>query len=95
MTRAQTEATLPAAQSLAASLPASLPATEPIPEAVSAPSVLDDSGVMQLLQISRTLLNRLLSEGLPFLRVGDVRRYRAESVLTWCEQNAKSKAAAE
>jgi len=47
--------------------------------------LLDDAGLRQTLQCSQPTLRCLIEAGLPHVKVGEMRRYRASSVFTWLE----------
>lgn len=51
------------------------------------PALLTSDGLAQQLQISRSKLDELVREGLPFVKVGATRRYELAEVLNWLKFN--------
>ncbi len=45
--------------------------------------LLDSNQCAQALSTSRTTIDRLVRQGMPFVRLGEVRRYDFDEVLTW------------
>lgn len=67
----------PIREALAEVLAGAIPARQP------APALLTSDELAQQLRISRSKLDELAKEGLPFVRVGSTRRYELAEVLNW------------
>lgn len=52
-------------------------------EMVNGPKLLDRAGLARAVGKSVASVDRLVREGLPFLAVGDVRRFELDAVLAW------------
>lgn len=48
---------------------------------------LSTTGLMHVLEISRSTVYRLMANGMPNIKVGSVHRFPMEQVLTWLEEN--------
>jgi excisionase family DNA binding protein len=48
---------------------------------------LSTAGLMDVLEISRSTVYRLMNKGMPNIMVGSVHRFPIEQVLTWLEKN--------
>ncbi len=59
---------------------AELTVSEPRPE------LRESDAMARELSISRSTLDRLVNRGLPYIRVGDVRRFRTAEVMAWLEE---------
>lgn len=56
------------------------------------PALLDRAALARALACSTAQVDRLTRDGLPFLRVGEVRRYQREVVMRWLEQRTAERA---
>jgi excisionase family DNA binding protein len=45
--------------------------------------------LMDVLEISRSTVYRLMAKGMPNIKVGSVHRFPMDQVLTWLEENRK------
>ena len=48
---------------------------------------LSTAGLMDVLEISRSTVYRLMAKGMPNIKVGSVHRFPIEQVLTWLKEN--------
>jgi excisionase family DNA binding protein len=48
---------------------------------------ISTGGLMDVLEISRSTVYRLMAKGMPNIMVGSVHRFPIEQVLTWLEEN--------
>jgi excisionase family DNA binding protein len=48
---------------------------------------LSTGGLMDVLEISRSTVYRLIAKGMPNIMVGSVHRFPIEQVLTWLKEN--------
>jgi len=48
---------------------------------------ISTSGLMEVLEISRSTVYRLMAKGMPNVMVGSVHRFPIDQVLTWLEEN--------
>jgi excisionase family DNA binding protein len=48
---------------------------------------LSTAGLMDVLEISRSTIYRLMARGMPNIKVGSVHRFPIEQVLTWLKEN--------
>jgi excisionase family DNA binding protein len=48
---------------------------------------LSTGGLMDVLEISRSTVYRLMAKGMPSIMVGSVHRFPIEQVLTWLKEN--------
>ena len=48
---------------------------------------ISTSGLMDVLEISRSTVYRLMAKGMPNIMVGSVHRFPMEQVLDWLEEN--------
>ena len=48
---------------------------------------LSTGGLMDVLEISRSTVYRLMGKGMPSIKVGSVHRFPIEQVLTWLKEN--------
>jgi len=48
---------------------------------------ISTAGLMEVLEISRSTVYRLMAKGLPSIMVGSVHRFPIDQVLTWLEEN--------
>jgi excisionase family DNA binding protein len=48
---------------------------------------LSTGGLMNVLEISRSTVYRLMAKGMPNIMVGSVHRFPLEQVLTWLKEN--------
>jgi excisionase family DNA binding protein len=48
---------------------------------------LSTAGLMDVLEISRSTVYRLMAKGMPNIMVGSVHRFPMEQVLTWLKEN--------
>ena len=53
------------------------------------PPYLNTSGVCSMLQISPALLKKLIDQGLPCIRLSEVRRFDPEAVRQWVAQKGQ------
>jgi excisionase family DNA binding protein len=56
-----------------------------------APALLDRQGLARQLGCSPATVDRLCRAGLPFIRVGEARRFSLERVLSWLEQRPQTR----
>lgn len=49
------------------------------------PALLDRAGIARELGCSVAKIDRLCNEGMPFVRLGDTKRFRVQAVLKWLE----------
>lgn len=64
-------------------------------EARPGKKLLDGQGLGQLLQVTSATIRKLRSEGLPYVTLGAVHRYDADSVLSWLAARQNGKCGAE
>ena len=48
---------------------------------------ISTAGLMEVLEISRSTVYRLMAKGMPSIKVGSVHRFPMEQVLAWLEEN--------
>jgi excisionase family DNA binding protein len=48
---------------------------------------ISTAGLMDVLEISRSTVYRLMAKGIPHIMVGSVHRFPIEQVLTWLKEN--------
>jgi len=48
---------------------------------------ISTTGLMEVLEISRSTVYRLMAKGMPSIKVGSVHRFPMEQVLAWLEEN--------
>jgi len=48
---------------------------------------ISTAGLMEVLEISRSTVYRLMAKGMPNIMVGSVHRFPMEQVLAWLEEN--------
>ena len=51
---------------------------------------ISTGGLMDVLEISRSTVYRLMAKGMPNIKVGSVHRFPIEQVLSWLEENYPS-----
>ena len=48
---------------------------------------ISTAGLMEVLEISRSTVYRLMAKGMPSIKVGSVHRFPVDQVLAWLEEN--------
>jgi hypothetical protein len=62
----------------------------PTADSGDAPALLDRQGLARQLGCSVAQVDRLCRDGLPYVRLGESKRFRLDGVIAWLEQRSQS-----